>query len=145
MEAMELVGMADRAGTTVKNLPVFDRKLLMMASALATQPKLLLLDEPVGGLNPSEIDEVMAIVNRVREAGVTIILIEHVMRFLVALSDRVLIMHHGEKIYEGSAQGLARDKTVVEVYLGEGASERLTHILEAAGATGATGTTGDNG
>ena len=148
LEAMELVGMADRADAMVKNLPVFDRKLLMVASALATQPKLLLLDEPVGGLNPTEIDEVMAIVNRVREAGVTIILIEHVMRFLVALSDRVLIMHHGEKIYEGSARGLVRDKTVVEVYLGEGASERLAHILEGTGTTGATGATGateDNG
>jgi len=57
-------------------------------------------------------------------------LIEHVMRFLIALSDRVLIMHHGEKIYEGSAEGLARDRTVVEVYLGEGASGRLQHLLE---------------
>ena len=89
-----------------------------------------------------EIDEVMAVVNRVRESGVTIILIEHVMRFLVALSDRVLIMHHGEKIYEGSAPGLTRDKTVVEVYLGEGASERLAHILEATGAREATGADG---
>jgi len=142
LEAMELVGMADRAGAVVKNLPVFDRKLLMIAGALATRPKLLLLDEPVGGLNPTEIDKVMAIIKRVREVGVTIILIEHVMRFLVALSDRVLIMHHGEKIYEGSAQGLVRDRTVVEVYLGEGAADRLAHILEDTGVTGATGAGG---
>jgi branched-chain amino acid transport system ATP-binding protein len=135
-EAIELVGMEGSLDAVVENLSVFDRKRLMIASALATQPKLLLLDEPVGGLNPHEIDEVMSIVNRVRDSGVTIVLIEHVMRFLVALSDRVLIMHHGEKIYQGSTQGLAQDRTVVEVYLGDGASDRLTHILEGAPSDG---------
>ena len=129
-EAMDLVGLADSRQAIVKNLPVYKRKLLMMASALATEPKLLMMDEPVGGLNPHEIDDVMNVVARVREAGVTIVLIEHVMRFLVALSDRVMIMHHGEKIYEGSSEGLVRDKTVVEVYLGEGASQRLQHLIE---------------
>jgi branched-chain amino acid transport system ATP-binding protein len=128
--AMDLVGLADSRNAIVKNLPVYKRKLLMMASALATAPRLLMMDEPVGGLNPHEIDDVMAVVQRVRAAGVTIVLIEHVMRFLVALSDRVLIMHHGEKIYEGSAEGLVRDRTVVEVYLGDGASARLQHLLE---------------
>lgn len=129
-EAMEFVGLADIAGETVRTLPVFRRKLLMIAGALATQPKLLLMDEPVGGLNPQEIDEVMLLVRRLKERGLTIMLIEHVMRFLVQLSDRVLIMHHGEKIYEGSASGLVRDKTVVDVYLGEGSSRRLQHMLE---------------
>ena len=90
------------------------------------------MDEPVGGLNPHEIDEIMEIVGRIRQSGVTIILIEHVMRFLVTLSDRIIIMHHGEKIYEGSAEGLVKDKTVVDVYLGEGASGRLEHILQEA-------------
>ena len=92
----------------------------MVAGALATQPKMLLMDEPVGGLNPQEIDDVMALVRRLKERGLTIMLIEHVMRFLVRLSDRVLIMHHGEKIFEGSASGLVHDKTVVDVYLGRG-------------------------
>ena len=123
--ALELVGMADRADETVRDLPVFQRKLLMMASAMATEPSLLLMDEPVGGLNPGEIDRMMEIVLGLRRQGVTIILIEHVMRFLVQLSDRVLIMHHGESIYEGSPQGLTRDERVIEVYLGEGMARRL--------------------
>ena len=72
----------------------------------------------------------MALVRRLKERGLTIMLIEHVMRFLVRLSDRVLIMHHGEKIFEGSASGLVYDKTVVDVYLGEGSSRRLRHLLE---------------
>ena len=131
-EALALVGLSDSANATVKHLPVYHRKLLMLAGALASAPTLVLMDEPVGGLNPHEIDEIMEIVGRIRQSGVTIILIEHVMRFLVTLSDRILIMHHGEKIYEGSAEGLARDKTVVDVYLGEGASGRLEHILEEA-------------
>jgi branched-chain amino acid transport system ATP-binding protein len=128
--AMDLLGLADQRDAVVKTLPVYKRKLLMMASALATEPKLLMMDEPVGGLNPDEIDDVMRVVERVRAAGITIILIEHVMRFLVALSDRVMIMHHGEKIYEGSAEGLVRDKTVVDVYLGAGTSQRLEHMLK---------------
>jgi branched-chain amino acid transport system ATP-binding protein len=127
---MDLVGLADSRDAVVKNLPVYSRKLLMMASALASEPKLLMMDEPVGGLNPHEIDDVMKVVERVRGAGVTVVVIEHVMRFLVALSDRVMIMHHGEKIYEGSPEGLVRDKTVVDVYLGAGTSERLKHLIE---------------
>lgn len=129
-EAMAFVGLEEVAHETVRTLPVYHRKLLMVAGALVTQPKLLLMDEPVGGLNPREIDDVMALVRRLKERGLTIMLIEHVMRFLVRLSDRVLIMHHGENIYEGSASGLIRDETVVDVYLGEGSSRRLRHILE---------------
>ncbi len=136
-EALEAVGLAGRAGETVKNLPVFHRKLLMMASALATDARLLLLDEPVGGLNPAEIDRMTAIVEGVRAGGVTIVVIEHVMRFLVRLSDRVLIMHHGEKIYEGLPQGLAGDRRVIEVYLGESAAARLARQVAAPGEAGA--------
>ena len=127
---MEFVGLDEVAHEATQTLPVYHRKLLMVAGALATQPKMLLMDEPVGGLNPQEIDDVMALVRRLKERGLTIMLIEHVMRFLVRLSDRVLIMHHGEKIFEGSASGLVYDKTVVDVYLGEGSSRRLRHLLE---------------
>lgn len=133
-EAMDLVGLADSRDAIVKSLPVYKRKLLMIASAVATEPKLLMLDEPVGGLNPHEIDAVMGVIKRLREAGLTIVLIEHVMRFLVALSDRVLIMHHGEKIYEGAPEGLVHDRTVVDVYLGAGTADRLKHLLETKGA-----------
>ncbi|TDQ83854.1 amino acid/amide ABC transporter ATP-binding protein 1 (HAAT family) [Dongia mobilis] len=129
-EALELVGLADKGDELTGRLPVVDRKLLMLAGALASNPKLLLMDEPVGGLNPKEIDLVMEVTRRIVGRGITIILIEHVMRFLVQLSDRVLIMHHGEKIYEGSPQGLVHDRNVVDVYLGEGASQRLGALMQ---------------
>ena len=128
--ALEAVGLTGKDDEIVGRLPVLDRKLLMLAGALASNPTLLLMDEPVGGLNPKEIDQVMEIVRQIAARGVTIILIEHVMRFLVQLSTRVLIMHHGEKIYEGKPQGLIEDRNVVDVYLGEGASQRLGNLLK---------------
>lgn len=130
-QALELVGMADKRRVAVRHLPVLDRKRLMIASALASQPRMLLMDEPVGGLNPEEITAIVDIVSRLPGLGVTLIVIEHVMRFLVQLSTRVMILHHGEKIYEGSAQGMIRDRTVVDVYLGEGTSARLAHFMSA--------------
>ena len=121
-EMMGLVGLAGEARTVAGELPVLSRKLLMVACALVSRPKLLLMDEPVGGLNPNEVDEMLSFLQRIRhELGLTILVIEHVMRFLTALSDRVMILHHGQKIYEGSVDGLTSDKTVVEVYLGQSA------------------------
>jgi branched-chain amino acid transport system ATP-binding protein len=128
-EALALVGLAAKGAMVAGSLPVLDRKLLMLAGAMATRPKLLLMDEPVGGLSHAETDLMMAAVRRIKAQGVTIILIEHVMRFLVALSDRVMILHHGERIYEGAPSGLVEDRTVVDVYLGEGASARLAALL----------------
>ena len=127
--ALELCRLTDRAHAVARDVPVLERKLLMLASAVATDPKLLLIDEPVGGLNPHEVDDVMEIVEGLVAEGMTIILIEHVMRFLLQLSRRVVIMHHGEKIYEGDTQGLLSDRRVVEVYLGEGTADRLQHML----------------
>ncbi len=127
--ALELCSLSDRSHLIASEIPVLDRKLLMLASAVATKPKLLLIDEPVGGLNPHEIDDVMEIVHGLIDAGMTIILIEHVMRFLVQLSKRIVIMHHGEKIFEGDAKGFLSDRRVVEVYLGEGTADRLQHML----------------
>lgn len=124
-EAIEFVGYQHSLSDPVRSLPVLDRKLLMIASALATKPRILMMDEPVGGLNPEEIDRLMALVRKLISAGVTIMLIEHVMRFLVQLSTRVMIMHHGEKIYEGTPGGLAHDETVTRVYLGERMSKRI--------------------
>jgi len=129
--ALALVGLIDNAGAVTGGLPVLDRKLLMLAGALATDPKLLLMDEPVGGLNPKEIDRVIHVIGNLRDLGITVIVIEHVMRFLVELSSRILIMHHGEKIYEGSPGGLVKDATVVDVYLGAGTSQRLQAVLDA--------------
>ena len=131
-EALALVGLSDKANRVAGALPVLDRKLLMLAGAVATRPKLLLMDEPVGGLTHAETDLMMDAVRRIKAQGVTIILIEHVMRFLVALSDRVMILHHGERIYEGPPKGLVEDRAVVDVYLGEGASARLAAMLQGA-------------
>ena len=130
--ALELVGMIGEMDKSVDTLPVYKRKLLMMAGALAAKPSILMMDEPVGGLNAQEINDIMEIVRKVNQAGVTILLIEHVMRFLVALSDRIIIMHRGQNIYEGLPDGLASDKMVVDVYLGEGASELMSDALERA-------------
>jgi branched-chain amino acid transport system ATP-binding protein len=131
--ALHFVGLTSRGDTAVRNLSVLERKLLMVATAMATEPKLLLMDEPVGGLNPEEIDKIMKLVESLVEGGMTIMLIEHVMRFLVALSDRVMIMHHGEKIYEGAATGLAQDETVKSVYLGEKMSRRVAEYARPGG------------
>lgn len=124
-EALVFVGLANKADETVAQLPVLDRKLLMIAGAIATRPKLLFLDEPVGGLNTAEIDHIMELVTRLKENGMTVVLIEHVMRFLLALSSRVIIMHHGKKIFEGLPNQVAEDPVVVETYLGEGTQKRL--------------------
>jgi branched-chain amino acid transport system ATP-binding protein len=108
----------------------------MLASAVATEPRLLLIDEPVGGLNPAEVDLVMEIVFGLIDAGMTVVLIEHVMRFLLQLSKRVVIMHHGEKIFEGEPAALLHDQRVVDVYLGEGTADRLRHLMSARRANG---------
>ncbi|CAN7433596.1 ABC transporter ATP-binding protein [Rhizobium sp. LjRoot30] len=124
-EALAFVGLSAKADETVAQLPVLDRKLLMIAGAIATKPQILFLDEPVGGLNGDEIDHIMALVLKLRDQGMTVVLIEHVMRFLLALSSRVIIMHHGKVIFEGPPSAVAEDQTVVETYLGEGTQKRL--------------------
>ena len=115
---LEFVALADRAAEQAGPLPVFDKKRLMIASALATDPVLLFLDEPFGGLNAGEVDDLMALLRAVKERGVTLVLIEHVMRALMSLSDRVLIMNHGKSLFEGSPADVIADEEVVRVYLG---------------------------
>jgi branched-chain amino acid transport system ATP-binding protein len=118
LDLLDLVGLADKAHQPMRLATILDRKLVMLAGALATKPKLLLMDEPVGGLTPKEIDHVAKVVRQLPQLDVTVLLIEHVMRFLTELSDRVLIMHHGERLFEGAPDQLAHDPTVVSVYLG---------------------------
>jgi branched-chain amino acid transport system ATP-binding protein len=118
-QALEMTGLASRRRTPAPQVSVFDKKRLMIASALATEPEVLLLDEPFGGLNPGEIDELMALIRQLHGTGLTILLIEHVMRALMALSQRVLIMHHGEELAEGTPEEIQRDKQVIQVYLGQ--------------------------
>lgn len=118
MEELEFVGLAHVAGQQAGPLPVYDKKRLMLASALATDPTVLFLDEPFGGLTPGEVDSFLATIRVTRERGITIVLIEHVMRALMALSDRVLIMNHGKELFEGTPDEVVRNEEVVEVYLG---------------------------
>ena len=97
-----------------------DRKRLEVARALATEPKLLLLDEVMAGLRPTEIDQMVAVLRELnRETGLTILLIEHVMRAVMALAPRMLVLHHGEMIAEGTPAEVVRDPAVLECYLGE--------------------------
>ena len=98
--------------------PSLKTRKLMLASALATEPKLLLLDEPVAGLSEAEIGEMARLVRRINDGGVAIILIEHVLRFLMAISHRILIMNEGRKLVEGVPQAVIQDVRVVEAYLG---------------------------
>jgi ABC-type branched-subunit amino acid transport system ATPase component len=95
----------------------------MIASAVATEPRLLMFDEPVGGLNPSEVDSVLELVRRIRDSGVTVLLIEHVMRALMSISDRVMVMNHGRLLFEGTPADVQRHEEVIQVYLGTAAQE----------------------
>ena len=127
--ALELVGLSDKADLTAASLDILGQKLLMIAGAIATDPQLLLLDEPVGGLIPREIEQVEQIIrNLTHEREITVILIEHVMRFLTGLSDEILIMNFGEKLFQGSPEDLAGDKKVIDVYLGEGISGKIAPV-----------------
>jgi branched-chain amino acid transport system ATP-binding protein len=113
---LQMEGLKDmRAG----NLTIADRKRLEIAKALATRPKLLLLDEVMAGLRPTEVDEMVAIIKRLREAGMTIFVIEHIMRAIMALSDRIAVLQFGTKIAEGPPQEVAHDERVVKAYLGD--------------------------
>lgn len=125
MACLERVGMADKAHRIAGTMPVLERKLIMLAGALAIQPKILMMDEPVGGLTPTETAVFEAVVREVRDSGVTLVIIEHVMRFLFALVDRVLVMHQGELIFEGNREQMLADKRVVEIYLGTSTAEKL--------------------
>jgi branched-chain amino acid transport system ATP-binding protein len=105
-----------------KSLPLGKRKRLEIARALATGPELLLLDEACAGLNPSELEESIGIIRRIRERGITIMIIEHHMKVIMALSDRIVVLTYGQKLAEGAPAEIARNPEVIKAYLGEGAS-----------------------
>ena len=119
LDVLELTRLDALATRPAHTLSVGLRKRLELARALATQPRVLLLDEVMAGLNPTEVDETVAVVRRVRDSGVAIILIEHVMAAVMRLSDRVAVLHHGELIACGAPADIARDPAVVAAYLGE--------------------------
>jgi branched-chain amino acid transport system ATP-binding protein len=118
LDSLALCGLADQQPALAGSLPVLARKRLMLATALATRPQLLLLDEPVGGLNPAERAQMIELVRGVAATGVTILMIEHVMKAVQALAKRILVIHHGRQIAEGPPSRVLRDARVIEVYLG---------------------------
>jgi branched-chain amino acid transport system ATP-binding protein len=118
-ELLEFVGLSAVRAIPAKDLTLVNQKRLEVARALATKPELLLLDELMAGLNPTEIAEAMELVTRIRGKGITIFMIEHVMKAIMSVCDRIMVLHHGKKIAEGTPEEIATSKTVVEVYLGE--------------------------
>jgi branched-chain amino acid transport system ATP-binding protein len=116
---LEFVGISRVRATLAKDLTLANQKRLEVARALATKPEMLLLDELMAGLNPTETAEAMELVTRIRHEGITIFMIEHVMKVIMSICDRIIVLHHGKKIAEGTPQEIATNKTVVEVYLGE--------------------------
>jgi len=118
-EVMEILGLAERARELAGNLPVAGRKRVEIAKALATEPQLMLLDEVMAGLTPAEMRQMIDTVRRIRETGVTMVIVEHVMPVIMNLCDRIYVLHHGEKIAEGTPAEIVADKRVTEAYLGE--------------------------
>jgi len=119
LELLEFVGLSAARATPAKDLTLANQKRLEVVRGLATKPELLLLDEMMAGLNPTEVTQAMELVTRIRDKGITIFMIEHVMKAIMNVCDRIMVLDHGVKIAEGTPQEITTNKKVVEVYLGE--------------------------
>jgi branched-chain amino acid transport system ATP-binding protein len=118
-QALEFVDLSAMAGNSIQDLTLVNQKRVEVARALATGPELLLLDELMAGLNPAEVSEAMELVKKIRDKGITIFMVEHVMKAIMGVCGRIMVLHHGEKIAEGTPQEIAANKAVIEIYLGE--------------------------
>jgi branched-chain amino acid transport system ATP-binding protein len=118
LEILEIVGLADRASERAHSLTLVHRKRLELARALATKPKLLLLDELLAGLNPSEVSASMDLIQSIRQTGITIIMVEHLVKAVFGLSDRIVVLNAGQKIAEGTPVEVANNPRVIDAYLG---------------------------
>ena len=123
-EAIEFVGLSARAQTPARALTTIDQRRLEMARALATQPRLLLLDEVMAGLNPSEIDQAVALVGKLSKRGLTIVIVEHVMRAIMSVARHIVVLDHGQKIAEGDPKEVVANVDVIRAYLGSS----YTHV-----------------
>lgn len=121
-ETITFTGLYDDRDVISKGLPLGKRKKLEIARALATQPEMLLLDESFAGLNPAELDDSIGIIRKIKERGITIMIIEHHMKVIMAISDRIVVLSYGQKLAEGTPHEIANNSLVVEAYLGEAES-----------------------
>lgn len=119
LELLEFVGLGDVKGTPARELTLANQKRLEVARALATKPALLLLDELMAGLNPTEVEKSIKLIEKIRDKGITIFMIEHVMKAIMNVCERIMVLHHGEKIAEGTPQEIATSEKIIKVYLGD--------------------------
>jgi branched-chain amino acid transport system ATP-binding protein len=119
LQVLEFCNLMKSKDKAAKSLPIAGRKRLEIARALATKPDLLLLDETAAGLNPSELDEAIDLIRKIRESGITILIVEHIMKVIMTISDRIHAINFGQTIAQGTPKEVANNRAVIEAYLGE--------------------------